>query len=188
MRKDTEQLRDSIGSASVPTGWSVCPGRCRAQEIAGRRLILIDKTGYIEEVQTLADVCYLIRPNLSWLSPSEYVRRSEEEEWCVVDVRSDRERAVSVVPGALGREEFEAHIEEHRKKAVLVYCTAGCHSGAYVQKLRKQRIDAFNLWGGILAWVWDGRSLVTSAGEPIRRVYVRGIPWDVLPPGYEAAR
>jgi rhodanese-related sulfurtransferase len=174
MRKDTEQLRESIGSASVPTGWSVCPGRCRAQEIAGRRLILIDKTGYIEEVQTLADVCYLIRPNLSWLSPSEYVRR--------------RERAVSVGPGALGREEFEAHIEEHRKKAVLVYCTAGCHSGAYVQKLRKQRIDAFNLWGGILAWVWDGRSLVTSAGEPIRRVYVRGIPWDVLPPGYEAAR
>jgi rhodanese-related sulfurtransferase len=119
---------------------------------------------------------------------SEFLRRSEQEEWIIVDVRSPRERAVSVIPGSLSKEEFESRLEEAREKHILVYCTAGCRSGAYAQKLRKRGLDAFNLQGGVLAWALGGGTFVALDGQPTDHVHIYGRRWNSLPSGYTPVR
>jgi rhodanese-related sulfurtransferase len=106
---------------------------------------------YTQRVEQLADECHREFPDAPGLSPSEFARRSKQEDWAIVDVRSPRKRAVSIIPGAATSEEFEARSEEHKGKHILVYCTAGCRSGAYAETLREEGLDAFNLWGGVLS-------------------------------------
>jgi sodium/bile acid cotransporter 7 len=141
---------------------------------------------YAQRVRQLAGLCHQLRPHIAWLSPDEFLRADEQVRWQIVDVRPRTERHISIIPGALSRDAFEAQREADMPGRVLVYCVIGCHSGAYVQALDKKGIRAYNLWGGILAWVLAGGVLVTPGGEETRRVHVHGIPWEVLPPGYEA--
>lgn len=143
---------------------------------------------YDLSTEELASICDRTYPNTPRLSMGEFLRRSEREEWIIVDVRSPRERAVSVIPGALGKEEFEARLEEAREKHILVYCTAGCRSGAYAQKLRERGLEAFNLQGGVLAWALGGGTFVTLDGQPTDHVHVYGRRWNSLPPGYKPVR
>jgi rhodanese-related sulfurtransferase len=143
---------------------------------------------YARRANALAATCRIARPELPWISPSEFLERSQEEPWTIVDVRTPEERSVSLIPGAISTEEFEGHLDEHVGRSVLVYCTAGCRSGAYARELRQRGLKAFNLHGGVLAWALNEGSFVTPEGEPTRRVHVHGEPWDVLPPEYEAVR
>ncbi|NNE43874.1 MAG: rhodanese-like domain-containing protein, partial [Gemmatimonadetes bacterium] len=106
-----------------------------------------------------------------------------------VDVRPERERHVSRIPGALSRGEFERALEEdsaawdgHR---VVAYCTIGYRSGEYAREMAKRGVDVLNLHGSILAWVHAGRPVVNDDG-PTTRVHVYGEPWALLPEGYEA--
>ena len=138
--------------------------------------------------EELATICDQAHPNTPRLSVSEFLRRSEQEEWSIVDVRSPRERAVSVIAGSLSKEEFEARLEEAKEKHILVYCTAGCRSGAYAQKLRKRGLDAFNLRGGVLAWALEGGTFVTPDGQLTDRVHVYGRRWNSVPSGYAPVR
>jgi rhodanese-related sulfurtransferase len=141
---------------------------------------------YARRAEGLAAACYHIRPEVPWLTPREFLERSHEEQWTIVDVRTAPERVVSVIPGALSKGEFEAHLSEHARRRILVYCTAGCRSGAYAKELRERGLNAFNLRGGVLAWALNGGPFFDSDEEPTRRVHVHGQRWNVLPPGYEA--
>jgi len=148
-----------------------------------------EEPSYVEAIEELAGVCYETYPDAPWLSLSEFSRRSEQEEWIIVDVRPQREQNVSTIPGALNDKEFKARIKNRtgeRGKQILVYCTAGCRSARYARKLQKQGFKAFNLRGGILAWALDGRMFVTPGGEFVRRAHVCTREWNVLPPDYEA--
>jgi rhodanese-related sulfurtransferase len=111
---------------------------------------------YAMRTEALAAACEVRRPGVPWLSPSEFVRRSREESWTIVDARTLLERHVSIIPGALNKEAFEAHLDEYAEGPILVYCTAGCRSGAYAKEWRQRGINAFNLRAGILAWALDG--------------------------------
>jgi sodium/bile acid cotransporter 7 len=145
---------------------------------------------YVEAIEELAGICRLIHPEAPWLTLDEFARRGEREEWVIVDVRRQFERNVSIIPGALDANEFKAWARERgqacAEQAILVYCTAGCRSARYANKLRKSGFRAFNLYGGILAWALDGRTFVTPDGEETRRAHVYSDDWNVLPPGYEA--
>ena len=105
-----------------------------------------------------------------------------------MDVRSPRERAVSVIPRSTSLEDFEAQSKRFTDRPILVYCTVGCRSGAYTQKLREQGFDAFNLRGGVLAWALEGKEFVTPNGRSTHDVHIHGAPQGVLPPGYKAVR
>jgi sodium/bile acid cotransporter 7 len=143
---------------------------------------------YAKRAEGLAVACHEIHPEVPWLTPSEFLERSREEPWTIVDVRTPPERGVSMIPGAIRKEAFEAHLDEHVERSILVYCTAGCRSGAYAEQLRERGLNAFNLRGGVLAWALNGGSFVSPGGEGTRRVHVHGSPWNVLPPEYEAVR
>lgn len=146
----------------------------------------MDGGSYAIRAEALATACEIRRPGVPWLSPSEFVRRSREESWTIVDARTRPERHVSIIPRALNKEAFEAHRDEYAEGPILVYCTAGCRSGAYAKELRERGLNAFNLRGGVLAWALNGGPLVEPNSEPTVRVHVHGERWNVLPPGYEA--
>jgi sodium/bile acid cotransporter 7 len=141
---------------------------------------------YASRVKAAAAVCRRQRPGAPWLTPEQFLELSREEPWTIVDERSPAERRVSAIPGAVSKEDFEAHLNRYAGDHILVYCTAGCRSGAYATQLRQEGLDAFNLGGGVLAWALNGGPFVTPDGRPTHRVHVHGHPLNLLPPGYEA--
>ncbi|TNE86672.1 MAG: rhodanese-like domain-containing protein [Deltaproteobacteria bacterium] len=99
----------------------------------------------------------------------------------LVDVRSDAERGVSTIPGAVSPERFASEAPEG---PVVTYCTIGARSGEYAEKLRSEGRDVRNLAGSLLAWTHVGGELVDGDG-PTRRVHVYGKRWDLVHSDYE---
>ena len=104
-----------------------------------------------------------------------------------LDVRTSRERRVSLIEGAIDRASFEAQREQLAGRPVIVYCTVGYRSGLVTRALRGEGAEAFNLAGGVLAWIHAGGSLVDGIeGEATRRVHVYGRRWNLVPEGWRA--
>jgi rhodanese-related sulfurtransferase len=140
---------------------------------------------YPQSLKELVLECIGEYQDVTWIRVSEFTSLSKQEEWIIVDARNIIERALSIIPGALSIDEFEKVMEKQRKKKILVYDTVGCRSGAYLQKLKNKGLNVFGLWGGALAWAWDGRTFVTPEGLPTRALHVFQKKWNVLPPDYE---
>lgn len=143
---------------------------------------------YVRRAEALAVACQVMRPEQPWLSPRDFLERTREEEWTIVDVRSPDERNVPIIPGALSKKAFEFHLDEHVGSRILAYCTTGCRSGEYVQELRERGLNAFNLRGGVLAWALNGGPFVSPDEARTHRVHVHGRRGEILPPVYEAVR
>ncbi len=105
--------------------------------------------------------------------------------WVLIDVRTQQEREISIIAGSLHLAEFEARRDDLRDRPILVYCTVGCRSGAYVEQLVADGFEAWNLHGGVLAWSIAGREMVDPEGRPTTRVHVYGKRWAVLPEPFE---
>ena len=101
----------------------------------------------------------------------------------LVDVRPERERAVSTIPGAITEEAFAA-LPAESDRVIIAYCTIGERSGRFARDLVGNGVDARNLTGGILGWAFDGGELVDRAGEPTKRAHVYGDRWNLLPEGW----
>jgi rhodanese-related sulfurtransferase len=114
---------------------------------------------------------------------------SERETLVLVDVRPEDERKVSILPGAISLEDYEARREADptafADQTVVTYCTVGVRSGFAANKLRKEGVDVLNFKGSILGWTHADGPLVTPAGEPTRQVHVYGKRWDFAADGYE---
>ncbi len=131
--------------------------------------------GYREDFPEVAEVDVAeLRRDLAGESPP-----------VLVDVRTDEERAVSIIPGAISREEFESRREELTGRPVVTYCTIGYRSGLYADELSRQGWDVHNLRGSILSWTHEGGELEDAAGST-RRVHVYGRRWNLVADGFEA--
>lgn len=124
-------------------------------------------------------------PEVPGVTPAELSGLLDSGAVVLVDAREPQEREVSIIPGAIAREAFEANRSEFARMRVVVYCTIGQRSAQYVEQLRKEGIDAWNLEGSIVAWTHAGRRLTASNG-PTRRVHVYGERWDLAASGYES--
>ncbi|MEM9314066.1 MAG: rhodanese-like domain-containing protein [Pseudomonadota bacterium] len=89
----------------------------------------------------------------------------------LVDVRSEREIAVSMIPGAISKAQYERAPERYADYRIVPYCTLGYRSGRYTRRLLDAGRDAVNFEGSIMAWVDAGFPLETPSGEPTRRVH-----------------
>ena len=116
-------------------------------------------------------------------------RLQTDDSVLLVDVRPVEERQVSMLPGAISLEEYEARRattpEAVAGKTVVTYCTVGVRSGFAANKLRKDGVEVLNFRGSILGWTHEGGALVTPAGEATRQVHVYGKRWDFAADGYE---
>lgn len=124
-------------------------------------------------------------PSIQEISADELATLQEETDIVIVDVREDKERAVSMIPGAISKSEFEDRIDEVGDKPVVVYCTIGYRSGLYVKELKEKGVDASNLAGSILSWTHAGQPVVDGEGNETNRVHVYGKQWNLLPEGME---
>jgi len=92
-------------------------------------------------------------------------------DFVLVDVRSDAEVNVSVIPGAITKAEYEKNAKLHENKTVIVYCTVGGRSGAYAKQLAGNGVKVKNYKGSILQWVNAELPLQTLDGKPTNRVH-----------------
>jgi hydroxyacylglutathione hydrolase/adenylyltransferase/sulfurtransferase len=86
----------------------------------------------------------------------------------LVDVREPYEWAAGRIAGArhieMARLAAEAPSLE-RERAIVFYCRVGARSGMAAQAFREAGYDAYNLSGGLEAWVADGLPLEPADGE-----------------------
>jgi rhodanese-related sulfurtransferase len=109
----------------------------------------------------------------------------EPEKWVLVDVRSAKERSVSIISGSITAEMLEKNLDTYKNKHILVYCTIGERSSAYAAKLLAGGYKhVANLRGGVLAWALAGKYFITSDKTKTRKVHVYASAWNVLPATY----
>lgn len=113
------------------------------------------------------------------IQASEEARKSV----VVVDVRSDNETKVSIIPGAITKAQYEADAKKYEGKTVVCYCLSGGRSGKYVKQLKSKDIRAVDLKGSILGWCEASLPLTTLDGKPTKRVNVYG---NKVPAEYES--
>lgn len=92
-------------------------------------------------------------------------------EFVLIDVRSDKEIAVSIIPGAITKNDFEKNQADYRDKLIIPYCTVGGRSEKYAKQLLQDGWKVKNYKGSILEWVGAEQPLVTVKGEPTHRVH-----------------
>jgi len=112
---------------------------------------------------------------MEWMNSGEVV---------IVDVREPAEREVSRLPNSITTKGLESYLEGHDDQRIVIYCTIGYRSGKFTRSLMNKGVKAYNLAGGIVAWVHHGGS-IEHDGNPTRRVHVYGKKWNLLPEGYE---
>lgn len=103
----------------------------------------------------------------------------------IVDVRSESESGVSLIPGALTRTEFERTAADHQGKKVIAYCTVGVRSGKFVNQLIRQGWKAWNYEGSIIDWCKNKLPLVSPDGAETQQVHTYSAKYSV-PDDYKA--
>ena len=105
-------------------------------------------------------------------------------DFVLVDVRSETEIAVSVLPGAITQAAFEKDKSTQKSKLVIPYCTIGGRSGRYASQLAKEGFRVKNYKGSILDWTKHELPLVTLEGQSTHRVHTYSSRYTV-PKMYE---
>lgn len=128
------------------------------------------------------------RAPVAEISVEKLVRLQNQQgtrDFVLVDVRDAAEYSVSVIPGAITKEQFEANRESHRDQLIVAYCTVGGRSYLYARKLQQQGFKVANFKPSIIGWCEANHPLVTLDDAPTNRVHVYSRAFTV-PEHYEA--
>jgi rhodanese-related sulfurtransferase len=120
--------------------------------------------------------------NISTLTTEEI--KNSKTEIILVDIRSEAEQKVSMIPGAITKEDFEKNKDKYKNTLIVPYCTIGVRSGYYAEKLSKDGFNTKNYKGSILAWVLSG-GVVLKDKKEVLEVHVYGEKWNLLPSQYK---
>jgi rhodanese-related sulfurtransferase len=121
------------------------------------------------------------------ISPQEAMTLADGRRVVFIDVRKPGEQQISMLPGAITDQEFLNDPEKYNDYVKIGYCTISYRSGIFVQRLREIGIPAYNLRGGMLAWIHDGGKIYDQKGET-RRIHIYAKNWDLGPNDYEAVQ
>eukprot|EP00300_Choanocystis_sp_HF-7_P014744 c18803_g1_i4.p1 GENE.c18803_g1_i4~~c18803_g1_i4.p1 ORF type:complete len:155 (+),score=19.11 c18803_g1_i4:35-466(+) len=87
----------------------------------------------------------------------------------LVDVRTDEERRVSIIPGALSEQEFMSRSPaDFQDKTIVPYCTVGFRSGNYCRKLIQSGTYGNDIRNGegILLWTHETQQPLHDVSQP----------------------
>ena len=101
------------------------------------------------------------------LSPEEVKRLVDAGDADLVDVREPYEHEAGRIAGDRHVEIpalTAAAQEMDRERPVVFYCRSGARSGMAAQAFRASGYQAYNLTGGLLAWVAAGLPIVPEDG------------------------
>ena len=119
------------------------------------------------------------------ISAREAIRWHQQGQVVFVDVREPAETEISMLPGAVRAAAYASRAGQFKGRTVIAYCTIGYRSGKFAEKMAEKGVTAFNLEGGILAWVWEGGRLNNAAGQTVKQVHVYAEKWDQAPAAYK---
>jgi len=108
-----------------------------------------------------------------------------KDNFVIVDVRSESESDVSVIPGAITEAEFKRTEADHQGKEIIAYCTIGVRSGKFASRLVRQGWKAWNYEGSIIDWCQNKLPLITHDGTETQQVHTYSARYTV-PGEYEA--
>lgn len=106
----------------------------------------------------------------------------------LVDCRTDAERLVSTIPGAVSQQSLldSLAVGTETKKGsppptlagrahprIVCFCTVGMRSGLFAKRLLRDHpeLDVFNMDGALVAWLHQGGQVVTPEGVPTTTVH-----------------
>jgi rhodanese-related sulfurtransferase len=101
------------------------------------------------------------------LDPKDAERRIREDGWTMIDVREAYERDAGHVAGTrhVELERLASQAETIDRDAPLIFvCRSGSRSGMATQAFRASGYEAYNLRGGITAWVEAGLPIEPEDG------------------------
>lgn len=145
-----------------------------------------DNLSNFEKIERMATEYQREFPEVPEITASMLKRKLDDSKVVLVDVRSEKELKVSMIPGSVTRKYFEAHLAKYKSSTIVPYCTIGLRSGKYAKELLSKGIKAYNLRGGILSWVNSGGKLSTPDSRPTNKVHVYGRKWNLVPDGIES--
>jgi rhodanese-related sulfurtransferase len=103
----------------------------------------------------------------------------------VVDVRDPREYNVSLIPGAITKEQYEKNKAQFAHATIIPYCTVGGRSAQYSRELAAQGVKVINFKESIIGWCEAKLPLVTLDGKSTQRVHTYNsrnrVPSDYQP-------
>ena len=111
---------------------------------------------------------------------------TQRQEMVLVDVRTEPEIDVSIIPGAITWDEYQANQSKYEGQAVVTYCTVGYRSAHAARELREQGVTAYNFYGGIIAWTQVHGTLHDLTGAITNRVHTYGSRWDFVSSEYQS--
>lgn len=103
----------------------------------------------------------------------------------LVDVRSDAERRISTLRGAITPAAYLRDLAAHGDAPVVAFCTLGVRAGAWAAEQCADGRRVGNLVGGLLAWTHVEGPLVGPDGAPTQRLHVSARTWNCVGGGYE---
>jgi len=124
-------------------------------------------------------------PHVKDIQPAEVAYLLTRQKVVVIDVRTQAEMRVSMLPGAIAMDEYLEKIDGYKGFIAVAYCTIGYRSGMFAEKMRVKGVEVKNLAGGILGWVFEGGRVYKDTRE-VKRIHVYGPKWDYPPTGYES--
>lgn len=148
---------------------------------AGFSLTDVEKLARVEEMVSALEKRF---PDVETITVDEVGRLLEKDSVVLVDVRAVEERKVSMIPGAISAQEFEADEDRYAEVTVVAYCTIGHRSSEYARQLTQRGRRVLNLSGSILAWAHAGGPLVVNS-EATQMLHVYGSSWDLAPNRFE---
>ncbi|MCC9656247.1 rhodanese-like domain-containing protein [Rhodopirellula halodulae] len=110
--------------------------------------------------------------------------RARDPSLILVDARSDAERSVSRIPGAISVDEFQRRSTEFGERCVVASCTVGGRSWFFAHRCIRQGMNAVNHQDGILGWCESGLELESPTGEVTHNVHTHN-RWFGAPTGYQ---
>jgi rhodanese-related sulfurtransferase len=96
------------------------------------------------------------------LGPDEARRAIDRDDALVIDVRQEYEREAGRIPASrhIDMDRLASEADDiPQERPLIFYCRKGLRSGLAAHGFRSAGWDAYNLKGGLLAWV--------DAGQPI---------------------
>jgi sodium/bile acid cotransporter 7 len=127
-------------------------------------------------------------PEVKDISPQQAIELFDQGKVVFVDTRKRSEIAVSMIPGAVTKQELLSQTERYKDKTIVGYCTISYRSGVFAREMAKDGLPVLNLQGGILAWTLEGGKVFDQSGKEVKRVHVYGDKWDYAPEGYESVK
>jgi len=102
------------------------------------------------------------------VSPEEVRRLLDEGAIDLIDVREPYEHEAGRIDGAIHVEIpnlTAAAAQLDQERPIVFYCRSGARSAMTTQAFRASGFQAFNLTGGLLAWVAKGLPIVPDDGK-----------------------